>query len=104
VVALAGDERLRVVLPDLGGDKPQIDHGVVEQVLVREALGVDPDGPSLRVLPAGRPVPAGADAVIQLAPVPFDDVLTVHAEGRRMPRKATYFTPKPRSGLLLAAL
>jgi hypothetical protein len=102
VVALAGDERLRVVLPDLGGDKPQIDHGVVEQVLVQAALGIDPDGPSLRVLPAGRPVPDGI--LLQLAPVPFDDVLAVHAEGRRMPRNATYFTPKSRSGLLLAAL
>ncbi len=102
VVAVAGDERLRVVLPDLGGDKPQIDHGVVEQVLVREALGIDPDGSSLRILPAGRPVPDGI--LIQLAPVPFADVLAVHAEGRRMPRKATYFTPKCRSGLLLAAL
>jgi hypothetical protein len=104
VVARAGDEVLRVVLPDLGAEKPQIDHGVVEQVLVKDALGIDPDGPSLRTLPAGRPVPAGVDALLQLAPVPFADVLAVHAEGRRMPRKATYFTPKPRSGLLLAAL
>jgi hypothetical protein len=104
VVVLAGGDVLRVVLPDMGAEKPQIDHGVVEQVLVREALGVDPDGPSLRTLPTGRPVPADADALVQLAPVPFADVLAVHAEGRRMPRKATYFTPKPRSGLLLAAL
>ena len=104
VVALVGDVALRVMLPDMGAEKPQIDHGVVEQVLVREALGIDPDGPSLRTLPAGRPVPADADALLQLAPVPFADVLAVHAEGRRMPRKATYFTPKPRSGLLLAAL
>jgi uncharacterized protein (DUF1015 family) len=28
----------------------------------------------------------------------------VHDAGKRMPRKATYFTPKPRSGLLLADL
>lgn len=104
VVALVGDEVLRVVLPDMGAEKPQIDHGVVEQVLVKQALGIDPDGPSLRTLPAGRPVPVGADVLLQLAPVPFTDVLAVHAEGRRMPRKATYFTPKPRSGLLLAAL
>jgi len=104
VVVLAGGEALRVALPDMGAEKPQIDHGVVEQVLVKEALGIDPDGPSLRTLPAGRPVPADADALVQLAPVPFEDVLAVHAEGRRMPRKATYFTPKPRSGLLLAAL
>ncbi|WP_345027980.1 DUF1015 family protein [Kutzneria kofuensis] len=104
VVALVDGEVLRVVLPDMGAETPQIDHGVVEQVLVKQALGIDPDGPSLRTLPAGRPVPAGADVLLQLAPVPFTDVLAVHAEGRRMPRKATYFTPKPRSGLLLAAL
>jgi uncharacterized protein (DUF1015 family) len=28
----------------------------------------------------------------------------VYAAGERMPRKATYFTPKPRSGLLLAEI
>lgn len=39
-----------------------------------------------------------------LAPVPYAEVLAVHAAGSRMPRKATYFTPKPRSGLLLAEL
>lgn len=104
VVALVGSEVLRVVLPDVGAEKPQIDHGVVEQILVHDALGIDPDGPSLRAAPAGRPLPPGVDALLQLAPVPFGDVLAVHAEGRRMPRKATYFTPKPRSGLLLAAL
>jgi uncharacterized protein (DUF1015 family) len=42
--------------------------------------------------------------VVQLAPVSYADVLAVHAAGRRMPRKATYFTPKPRSGLVLAEL
>jgi uncharacterized protein (DUF1015 family) len=36
--------------------------------------------------------------------VPYADVLAVHDQGRRMPRKSTYFTPKPRSGLLLADL
>lgn len=99
VVVLSGEVALRVILPRsaLG-----IDHGVVEQVMVRQALGVDPDGPSLRPLAGGRtPVP-GYDAVLLLAPVPFTDVLAVHAAGGRMPRKATYFTPKPLSGLLLA--
>ena len=57
---------------------------------------------SVRPLPAGRPLPPDADAVVLLAPVTFADVLAVHAAGRRMPRKATYFTPKPRSGLVLA--
>jgi uncharacterized protein (DUF1015 family) len=45
---------------------------------------------------------ADCDALLLLAPVPFAELLAVHAAGRRMPRKATYFTPKPRSGLLLA--
>jgi uncharacterized protein (DUF1015 family) len=44
------------------------------------------------------------DAVLLIAPVPLADVLAVHARGDRMPRKSTYFTPKPRSGLLLADL
>jgi uncharacterized protein (DUF1015 family) len=40
--------------------------------------------------------------LLQIAPVPLADVLAVHEQGRRMPRKSTYFTPKPRSGLFLA--
>ncbi|MBV8931866.1 MAG: DUF1015 family protein [Kutzneria sp.] len=103
VVVIAGGTTLRVDLPAPGSSDPvpRIDHAAVEHLLVRRALGVDPDGPALRPLPAGRTLP-GADAVLLLAPVPYRDVLAVHAAGRRMPRKATYFTPKPRSGLLLA--
>jgi len=103
VVVLAGDAVVRVTLP-ASKNGPVIDHEVVERVLFREALGVDPDGDSVRPLPAGRPLPQDADAVVLLAPVPYADVLAVHAAGRRMPRKATYFTPKPRSGLVLAEL
>ena len=99
----AGRTEFRVTLP-ASKNGPVIDHEVVERVLFREALGVDPDGDSVRPLPAGRPLPQDADAVVLLAPVPYADVLAVHAAGRRMPRKATYFTPKPRSGLVLAEL
>jgi uncharacterized protein (DUF1015 family) len=42
--------------------------------------------------------------VLHLAPVPFADVLAVHERGELMPRKSTFFTPKPRSGLVLADL
>ncbi|MEC3976070.1 DUF1015 family protein [Amycolatopsis sp. H20-H5] len=103
VVVVAGEAVLTVRLP-AWQPGPSIDHGVVERVLVQQALGVDPDGPSLRPLFAGRTPPADADAVLLLAPVPLADLLAIHAAGRRMPRKATYFTPKPRSGLLLADL
>ncbi|MGW4525611.1 DUF1015 family protein [Amycolatopsis sp. NPDC004378] len=104
VVVRAGAVVLRIPLPVPAGPGPVIDHEIVERVLFDEALGVDPDGPCVLPLPAGRPLPPDADAVVLLAPVRYADVLAVHAAGRRMPRKATYFTPKPRSGLVLAAL
>ncbi len=104
VVVRAGAAVLRIPLPAVAGPGPVIDHELVEQVLFARALGVDPDGPCVRPLPAGRPLPPDADAVVLLAPVSYADVLAVHAAGRRMPRKATYFTPKPRSGLVLAEL
>ncbi len=104
VVVRAGPAVLRVPLPASDGPRPVIDHEVVERVLFADALGIDPDGPCVHPLPAGRPLPPDADAVVLLAPVSHADVLAVHAAGRRMPRKATYFTPKPRSGLVLAEL
>ncbi len=99
VTVLVGGSAFRVGLGKAGGD-----HAVVEQDLLRDALGVDPEGPAVRPLLPGAPVPEDADAVLLLAPVPYAEVLAVHAAGQRMPRKATYFTPKPRSGLLLADL
>ncbi|MGH3693517.1 MAG: DUF1015 family protein [Pseudonocardiaceae bacterium] len=106
VVAVSSGDALLATLPPLcqGEPVPRIDHGIVERLLIADALGIDPEGPQVRALPAGHPVSSHVDAVLQLAPVPFADVLAVHEQGRRMPRKSTYFTPKPRSGLLLADL
>ena len=106
VVVRAAGAGLLVELPALepGEPVPRIDHGLVERLLIADALGIDPEGPHLHALPAGHSAGPDVDAVLQLAPVPFADVLTLHEQGRRMPRKSTYFTPKPRSGLLLAAL
>jgi Protein of unknown function (DUF1015) len=98
VVVRCGTTTLAVALPN------GLDHAVVEGVLIARALGLDPAGPHVRHLPAGRIPPPDTDAVIELAPVPLSTVLAEHAAGRRMPRKSTYFTPKPRSGLLLAEL
>ena len=95
---------LVVELPRSGEPPPRIDHGLVERVLIADALGIDPEGPHVRALPAGHVPGPHADALLQLAPVPFADVLAVRDQGRRMPRKSTYFTPKPRSGLLIADL
>ncbi|WP_189226000.1 DUF1015 family protein [Saccharothrix coeruleofusca] len=97
VIARAGGAALRVELPDRGAD-----HVAVERVLLARALGLDPE--SRQVRPVTDEDQPDADAVLLIAPVPLADVLAVHAEGGRMPRKSTYFTPKPRSGLLLADL
>ena len=106
VVVRASGGDLLVTLPasQPGEPVPRIDHGVVERLLIAAALGIDPEGPQVRAMPAGHPVGPHVDAVLELAPVPLSDVLAVHEQGRRMPRKSTYFTPKPRSGLLLADL
>jgi hypothetical protein len=106
VVAETSGGALLVTLPapQPGEPIPRIDHGMVERLLIADALGIDPEGPQVRALPAGHAAGPHVDAVLQLAPVPFADVLAVHEQGRRMPRKSTYFTPKPRSGLLLADL
>jgi len=105
VVVRCPHRTLVVRLPErVGTPRPVIDHDVVEELLLRTALGIDPAGPAVRPLPAGREPGPDVDAVLQLAPVPLADVLAVHARGRTMPRKSTYFTPKPRSGLLIADL
>lgn len=106
VVVRATGTGLLVDLPAVepGEPVPRIDHGLVERLLIADALGIDPEGPHLHALPAGHSAGPDVDAVLQLAPLPFVDVLAVHEQGRRMPRKSTYFTPKPRSGLLLADL
>jgi len=97
VVAVSGARALRVELPSAG-----VDHAFVESHLLERALGLDPESPHVRPVTGG--VPLDADALLLIAPVPVADVLAVHAAGGRMPRKSTYFTPKPRSGLLLADL
>jgi hypothetical protein len=98
VVAVAGSSAVRVELPADG-----VDHAFVEDVLLDKALGLDPESPHVRPVTGDVPT-GGVDAVLLIAPVPLADVLAVHAAGGRMPRKSTYFTPKPRSGLLLADL
>ncbi|HVK25846.1 MAG TPA: DUF1015 family protein [Actinokineospora sp.] len=106
VVVRCGGRSLVVELPptDPKDPLPRIDHAVVEDVMVQRALGIDPEGLNVRTLPNGRDPGADAEAIILIAPVPLADVLTIHAAGQRMPRKSTYFTPKPRSGLILADL
>src|SRR4029078_7721567 len=94
VAVRAGDPCLLVDLPapEPGEPLPRIDHAAAERVLIAGALGMDPEDPRVRALPARHPPGAGADAVLEFAPVPLADVLAVHAQNRLMPRKSTYFT------------
>lgn len=109
VLARCADGVVAVRLPEPGPTEPlpRVDHQVVERLLL-PALGIDPRGEQVRPLPGPLTpafgVPSGADGVLLISPVAREDLLEVHRQGRRMPRKATYFTPKPRSGLVLADL
>jgi uncharacterized protein (DUF1015 family) len=42
----------------------------------------------------------GGTAVI-LNPLTVEDVMAIAAEGERVPRKSTSFSPKPRTGLIM---
>ena len=99
VIAVADSAAVRVDLPSAG-----VDHAFVEDVLLDKALGLDPESPHVRPVSGTLPGTLPADVLLRIAPVPLSDVLAIHSAGGRMPRKSTYFTPKPRSGLLLADL
>jgi len=89
-----------------------LDHALVERVLLREALGLDPG--DKRITYVGGDYPAGwlagevdaarAELAILIAPVSVADFVAVNLARLKMPRKSTWFTPKARAGLVLAEL
>ncbi|WP_305789102.1 DUF1015 family protein [Symbioplanes lichenis] len=89
-----------------------LDHALVERVLLRGALGLDPG--DKRIAYVGGDYPAGwlrdevdagrADLAVLIAPVTVDDFVAVNLERQKLPRKSTWFTPKARGGLVLAQL
>ena len=89
-----------------------LDHALVERVLLRDALGLDPG--DKRVVYVGGDYPAAwlagevdagrADLAILVAPVTVDDFVAVNLARQKLPRKSTWFTPKVRAGLVLAEL
>jgi uncharacterized protein (DUF1015 family) len=89
-----------------------LDHSLVEQLLVREALGMDPDDKRLVYVGGDYPaswlcgeVDAGrAEAAVLIAPVSTEDFIEVNLARQKMPRKSTWFTPKARAGLVVAQL
>ncbi|MEV1289709.1 DUF1015 family protein [Micromonospora sp. NPDC049679] len=109
----AAGQTYAVTLPTGGGGGVEnLDHAVVERVLLRDALGLDPGDKRITYVGGDYPaswlageVDAGrAELAILIAPVTVDDFVAVNLARQKMPRKSTWFTPKARGGLVLAQL
>jgi uncharacterized protein (DUF1015 family) len=89
-----------------------MDHALVERVLLRDILGLDPG--DKRIVYVGGDYPPSwlrsevdsgrAEAAVLIAPVRVDEFVAVNLARQKMPRKSTWFTPKARGGLVLAEL
>ncbi|MCA2216740.1 DUF1015 family protein [Jidongwangia harbinensis] len=103
-----------VVLPPRpgGGDVDNLDHALVERVLLGDALGLDPGDKRISYVGGDYPaewlrgeVDAGrAELAVLIAPVTVEDFVAVNLARQKLPRKSTWFTPKARGGLVLAQL
>ena len=103
-----------VTLPTDPGapDVDNLDHALVERVLLREVLGLDPGDKRITYVGGDYPtswlvgeVDAGrAELAVLIAPVTVDDFVAVNLARQKLPRKSTWFTPKARAGLVLAEL
>ncbi|MEV4756054.1 DUF1015 family protein [Micromonospora sp. NPDC049559] len=95
-----------------GGGLENLDHALVERIVLRDALGLDPG--DKRIVYVGGDYPASwltgevdagrAELAVLIAPVTVDDFVAVNLAREKMPRKSTWFTPKARAGLVLAEL
>ena len=99
---------VNVNLPDVDN----LDHALVERVLLRDVLGLDPGDKRITYVGGDYPaewlrgeVDAGrSELAVLIAPVTVDDFVRVNLERQKLPRKSTWFTPKARGGLVLAQL
>ena len=87
-----------------------LDHALVERVVLRDALGLDPGDKRITYVGGDYPaswltgeVDAGrAELAVLVAPVTVDDFVAVNLARQKLPRKSTWFTPKARAGLVVA--
>ncbi|WP_285662905.1 DUF1015 family protein [Actinorhabdospora filicis] len=102
-----------VELPDADGTTvDRLDHAVVENLLFRAALDLDPGDKRITYVGGDYPpawlqgeVDAGrADLAVLIPPVTVEDFIAVNLGRLKMPRKSTWFTPKARAGLVSAQL
>ncbi len=93
-------------------DVDNLDHALVERVLLRGALGLDPGDKRITYVGGDYPaswlvgeVDAGrAELAVLIPPVTVDDFVAVNLARQKLPRKSTWFTPKARAGLVLSEL
>ncbi|MQA27108.1 MAG: DUF1015 family protein [Micromonosporaceae bacterium] len=103
---------VRLSAPDHASVVERLDHAVVEHVLFRKTLGLDPGDKRITYVGGDYPaewlcdeVDAGRAALaVLIAPVIVDDFVAVNLDRQRLPRKSTWFTPKARAGLVLVDL
>jgi uncharacterized protein (DUF1015 family) len=89
-----------------------LDHALVERVLLRDGLGLEPGDKRVSYIGGDYPaewlrgeVDAGrSELAVLIAPVTVDDFVAVNLQRQKLPRKSTWFTPKARGGLVLAQL
>jgi uncharacterized protein (DUF1015 family) len=103
-VSLPRDPAARIV--------DNLDHALVERVLFGELLDLEPG--DKRITYVGGDYPADwlvaevdaerADLAVLIAPVAVSEFVAVNLARDKMPRKSTWFTPKARGGLVVAAL
>ncbi len=93
-------------------DVENLDHALVERVLLGDCLGLDPGDKRIHYVGGDYPVhwlrgevDAGhAELAVLIAPVSVEDFVEVNLERQKLPRKSTWFTPKARGGIVLAQL
>jgi uncharacterized protein (DUF1015 family) len=110
----AADQGWAVTLPPTPGASAvdNLDHALVERLVLREALGLDPGDKRITYVGGDYPaewlcgeVDSGrAELAVLIAPVTVDDFVAVNLARQKLPRKSTWFTPKARGGLVLAEL
>jgi uncharacterized protein (DUF1015 family) len=114
VLLYAEGQGWAVTLPRVPGASAvdNLDHALVERVVLRDALGLDPG--DKRITYVGGDYPAAwlrgevddgrCELAILIAPVTVEDFVAVNLARLKLPRKSTWFTPKARAGLVLAQL
>jgi uncharacterized protein (DUF1015 family) len=112
VIGYAGGRSYAITLPadPAAPAVDNLDHALVERVLLREALGLDPGDKRITYVGGDYPpawltgeVDAGrAELAVLVAPVTVEDFVAVNLGRQKLPRKSTWFTPKARAGLVVA--